>query len=112
MNLEGKKGELSNQIELGFGFGELRTISNNFEEDKMRKANRELIRRGSVESQLPTIQDGEIGNVFGTTISGDLGNGGGRSPLLEQQETNIEAEMLGNVEPGGVDRSSLKIPNG
>ena len=37
LNLEEKKEELSNQIELSFGFGELRTILNNPEEDKMRK---------------------------------------------------------------------------
>ena len=61
MNLEEKKEELSNQIELSFGFDELRTILNNFEEDKMRKANQELIRRGSVGSQLPTVRE-EGGN--------------------------------------------------
>ena len=32
---------------------------------------------------------------------GGLGNGEDQSSLLEQQETDIEAEMLGNVEPGG-----------
>ena len=101
MNLEEKMEELSKQIELSFGFEELRTILNNFEEDKMWKANQELIRQDSVESQLHTIQEGGIGNDFGTAISEDLRNGGDQSALLEPQETNIEAETLENVEPGG-----------
>ena len=69
LNLEEKKEELSNRIELSFGFAELRTILGNFEEDKMRKGNQEAIRQESVECQLHTIQE-EIGNDFGAAISG------------------------------------------
>ena len=42
-----------------------------------------------------------VGEDSGAAISGDLGNGGDQSSLPEQQETNIEAGMLENVEPGG-----------
>ena len=59
LNLDGKKEELSKKIELSCGFGELSTILNDSEGDKMRKANQELIRRESVGSQLHTIQDRE-----------------------------------------------------
>ena len=82
LNLDEKKEELSNQIELSCGFGgELRTFLNDFEEDKMRKANQELIMRGSVGSQLPTIQE-ERGGDFGAAISE---NGGDQSSLPERQ---------------------------
>ena len=37
LNLDEKKEELSNQIELSWGFGELRTIPNDSEEDKSGK---------------------------------------------------------------------------
>ena len=94
---EKKKVELSNQIGLGFGFGEW--VLGNSEEDKSWKANQELIRQESVGVQLHTIQ--EIENDFGTAISGGLGNGGGQSSPLEQQETDIARELLVNVEPGG-----------
>ena len=95
-NLDEKKEELSNQIELSGGFGELRTISDDSEADKMWKDTRELIRRESVESQLAAIQESE--NEFGAAMSE---NGGDQSPLPEQQATNIENEMLWNVEMGG-----------
>ena len=39
LNLDEKKEELSNQIELSCGFEELRTIVNDFEEDKMWESN-------------------------------------------------------------------------
>ena len=63
LNLEGKKGELSKKIELGFSFEESGAILNNFEEVKMWKANRESIRRESAESQLPTIQEAEMKTI-------------------------------------------------
>ena len=92
--MDGKKDELSKQIELSCGFRELRTILNDFEGDKMRKTKQELIREESVGSQLPTIrEDGEID--FGAAISE---NGGDPSSLPEQQEADIGKEMLGNVE--------------
>ena len=65
LNLEEKKGELSKQIKLSFGFGELGAILSNFEEDKMRKASQELIRREIVGCQLPTIQEGVGGWAVG-----------------------------------------------
>ena len=40
-----------------------------------------------------------VGNDFGTVISEGLRNGVDQSSLLEQKETDIEGEMLGNVEP-------------
>ena len=60
MNLGEKKEELSKKIELRCGFEELRTISNGYEEDKMWKANQELVWRESVESQLHTIREREM----------------------------------------------------
>ena len=72
LNPEEKKEELSNQIELSLGVGELRTISDNFEGDKMRKANQEAIRQASVGSQLHTIKEEEFENDFGSMISEDL----------------------------------------
>ena len=39
LNMDAKKEELSNQIELSCGFEELRTIVNDFEEDKMWESN-------------------------------------------------------------------------
>ena len=57
LNLDEKKEELCKKIELSCGFSGLRTILHDFEEDKMRKANQELIRKESVESQLRTIQE-------------------------------------------------------
>ena len=67
--------ELTKQIELSFGFGELGEILNNSEEDKIWLGNQELIRQESVGSQLHTIQE-EREIDFGTVISGDLGNSG------------------------------------
>ena len=63
LNLEQKKDERSNQIELSVGFGELGSILNNFEEDKMWATSQESIRRESVESQLRKIQE-EAENVY------------------------------------------------
>ena len=94
LNLSEKKEGLSNQVELSFGFGELGAILNNVEEDKIWKANQELIRRESVESQLRTIRE-ETEKDFRTAISGDLENSGGQSSLLEQKEANIGENVLG-----------------
>ena len=73
---------------MSFGFGELGILSN-FEEDKSWKANQELIRKESVGNQLPTIQECGVANDIGAAISGNLGNGGGQSSLLAQQEAKI-----------------------
>ena len=84
------------QIELCCGFEELRTILNEFEEDKIWKSNKEMEIQEGVESQLPTIQEGE--NDFGAVFSGNLGNGGNQSSIPEQHEANNET--LGNVGMG------------
>ena len=52
------------------------------------------------------------GGHFGSAISGNLGNGGGQSALLEQQETSIGEERLESVELGGARRSSFAILKG
>ena len=67
--MEEKKDELSNQIELSLGFGELGEILNNFEEDKIWKENKESIMRESVGGQLHAIQEG---------------GGGGGGPVSER----------------------------
>ena len=64
------------------------------------EGNQELIRREIVGSQLHTIQEERV-NDFGTAISGDLGNSGDQSSLLEQQETDIGEKVLRGVELGG-----------
>ena len=71
LNLEEKKEELSNRIELRLGFGELGGIMNNSEEDKIRDSGKESIMRESVGKQLPAIQE-ERENDFGAAISGCL----------------------------------------
>ena len=48
----------------------------------------------------------------GSAISDDLCNCGDQSSLLEQQEANIDEKVLGDVELGGVERSSLAILKG
>ena len=50
---------------------------------------------------IPTIPEEEIGNDFGSVISGDFGNGGDQITLPEQQETNTDEKALGDVEMGG-----------
>ena len=100
LNLEEKQEELSKQIELSVGFGELGEIMNNSAGDKFWNANQESIRRESVESQSRAIQE-DRGDDFGAVISGDLWNSGGRIALPEQQETDIGENVLGSVELGG-----------
>ena len=56
-NSEEKKGELSKKIELSPAFEELSKILSNFEEGKIRKANKESIRKESIGNQLPEIQE-------------------------------------------------------
>ena len=57
--LEDKRQELSRQIELSLGFGELGRKLNNSEEDKIWTENEETRRRGNVENQLPAILGGK-----------------------------------------------------
>ena len=65
-------------------------ILRNFEEDKHRKRKQELIRRERIGGKLHTTQEEARASDFGATISGDLGNSGNQSSLLEQQETDID----------------------
>ena len=99
LDLEEKKKELNNQIELSCGFGELRTILNDFEVGKNWKMNKEIERQEEVGNQLSTIQE-EWGNESRTAISEILDNDGDQSPTPERQATN--KATLENVELGGV----------
>ena len=74
---------------------------NNFEEDKIWKANDAIRRQEIAGSQLSTIREGGIGNDFGSVTSGGFGNGGDRITLPEQQEAYNDEKALGNVEMGG-----------
>ena len=84
------------QIELIFGFGELRRGHDDFEEAKKWKAIEE--RDMQEEDQLPAIQE-ENGNDTGAVFSGKEESGGDQNSNPIQQETNDE--NLGNVESGG-----------
>ena len=75
---------MNKQIELSCGFGELRTIPNEFGEGKIWKSNKEIERREGVESRLPKIQE-EGASDFGTVFAGNLGNGGDHGSIPEQQ---------------------------
>ena len=56
LNMDEQKEELSNQIELSCGFEVLRTILNDFEEDKMWMGNQELIRREALGANYPRFK--------------------------------------------------------
>ena len=92
--LEEKKRELSRQIELSLGFGELGGKLNNFEEDKIWTANGETRRRESVGNQLPTIREEEE-NDFGAVISRDFGNGGDQRTLPEKRRPSLMKRRWG-----------------
>ena len=57
--LEENQKELSRQIELSLGFGELGGKANNFEEDKIWKENGETRRKECGGNQVPTIREEE-----------------------------------------------------
>ena len=99
INLEEKKQELSRQIELSMGFGELGGILNNSEEDKIWKANGETRRQESVGNQLPTIEE------EGAVISRDFGNDGDQTTLPEQHATDTDEKALGDDEMVGAKQS-------
>ena len=65
-----------------FGFGELREKLNDFEEDKIWKANEEAERQAEVAQQLAPILEGETENSSEAEIASSFGNGGGPSNLL------------------------------
>ena len=48
---------------MGWGFDELREGLNYWEEDKIRKANKETRRKGEVGGILPTIREGEENEI-------------------------------------------------
>ena len=106
-----KDGGLGKNAELSSGFEELREIQNNFEEDKIRKAYKESIRKESVvcanykrfKKKEKRFQGGGFGEFRKRC---------GNSSLPEQQETNIDEKALVDVELGGVGRSPLAISNG
>ena len=88
---------MNKKIELSCGYGELRTISNESEEDKIWQSNKEIDRQEGVECQLHTIQE-EGENDFGAGFSENLGNGGDQSSIPEQQEAGNETvENVGLV---------------
>ena len=111
MNLEEKTEELSKKIELSLVFEELRAILDNFEEDKMRHANQELVRRESVESLLRTIHE-EFENDSRAMISEDLGNGGARFHFWNSKTPTLKLRCWSMLNREGAKRPQLKILKG
>ena len=101
--------ELSRQIELSLGFGELRETLNNFEEGKIWKANGETRWRESVGNQLHAIREEDSRNDSGAAISRDFGNDWDQITLPEQQEADTDEKASGDVELGGAHSSQLAI---
>ena len=97
--LEEKKRELSRQIELSLGFGELREKLDNSEEDKIWGAHAEERRHGKLEISYPQFLEKQKMKMIWAAIPNDFGNCGDPITLPEQQWASTEEKALGNVEP-------------
>ena len=84
-----KENELSKQIDLSCGFGELRRNLEDFEEMEKWKANEEIERQEEIENQPPTIQEENVNELRMEFLEREE-NGGGRSRNKTQRETNDE----------------------
>ena len=90
---------MSKQIELSWGFGELRKNLEEFEDMEKWKANGEIERQAGIGNQLPAIQEngGDSGKAF-FLRNGE--NGGDQIPSLTQQGEMVKVRGLLSQEWG------------